>query len=63
MKNVFFVRTNSSQKEAEDVFGKIEYVDAGVEGEIGFITGEMTEADFAAKSARLTILSAIRVGN
>ena len=63
MKNVFFVRTNSSQKEAEDVFGKIESVDAGVEGEIGFITGEMTEADFAAKSARLTILSAIRVGN
>ena len=63
MKNAFFVRTASSQKEAEDVFGKIEYVDAGVEGEIGFITGEMTEADFSAKAARLTILSAIRVGN
>ena len=63
MKNAFFVRTSSDKKEAEDAFGAVTYVDAGVEGECGFITAEMTEAEFAAKAEKIVTLSVIRVGN
>ena len=31
-------------------------------GEIGFVTGEMTEAEFEEKSAKIEILNRIRLG-
>ncbi len=61
--NTFFVRTSSDKKAIEEAFGKVEYVDAGIEGEIGFITPVLTEGDFADRADTLGgILSVIRVG-
>lgn len=60
--NRFFVRTEADRAATEQVFGSVEYVDAGVAGELGFMTGGMTEADFEEKSARLGIRSRIRLG-
>ena len=61
----FFVRMrgNAAQLEkAEQIFGKIEIVDAGVDGEFGFVTDVMTEAAYR-KCASQTdeILSMIRI--
>lgn len=47
--NTFFVRTSASKEEIEAAFYHVEYVDAGIPDEIGFITVKMTEADFARK--------------
>jgi homoserine dehydrogenase len=47
--NTFFVRTGASKEEIEAAFYHVEYVDAGIPDEIGFITVKMTEADFARK--------------
>ena len=41
----FFIRTGAEKTEIERVFGNVAYVTAeGVTGEIGFVTGKMTEA-------------------
>ena len=45
----FFVRVKGSISEAEkmeEIFGKIETVQAGLDGEYGFITAGMTEAEY-----------------
>ena len=45
----FFVRVKGSLSEAEkmeEIFGKIETVQAGLDGEYGFITAGMTEAEY-----------------
>ncbi len=60
--NVFFVRTASGKAEIEAVFGSPAYIDAGIAGEIGFITDAMTEEAFAEKVQNLNPLSVIRVG-
>jgi predicted RND superfamily exporter protein len=39
----------ASKEEIEAAFYHVEYVDAGIPDEIGFITVKMTEADFARK--------------
>ena len=52
----------SSKADVEKVFGTVEYVEAGVPGEIGFTTGTMTEADFEEKAAELGVLNRIRLG-
>lgn len=59
--NAFFVRTTSTAEEVEAVFGKVSYVEAGVEGEIGFTTEKMTEADFEEKSAKVAVVNRIRL--
>ena len=59
--NRFFVRTNSAKDEVEAVFGEVEYVEGVVEGEIGFVTEKMTEADFAGKIEKISCVSRIRL--
>lgn len=60
--NAFFVRTASEKAEIELEFKNPEYIDAGIAGEIGFITDSMTEEAFANKTKNLKMLSVIRVG-
>ncbi|MCR4674907.1 MAG: homoserine dehydrogenase [Lachnospiraceae bacterium] len=50
----FFVRTTASQEEVEKVFHKVEFVDAGISGEVGFITCEMTQKAYDDKSQELS---------
>lgn len=61
----YFVRVKGSVSEAEkieEVFGPIETVQAGLEGEYGFVTGVMTEQEYQDRAAKLdTILSMIRI--
>ncbi len=61
--HTFFVRTSSDPKTVSDVFGEVDFTDAGIEGETGFVTSVMTEEAFADKAKELSgILSVIRVG-
>ena len=62
MKHAFFVRTVSDKSAVQRLFGEVEYVDAGIEGEIGFLTSAMTEEAFAIKASELTVRSVIRIG-
>lgn len=59
----FFVRVPAEEKEAAKVlFSNLEEVDAGIDGEFGFITECMKEKEFKEKSASLkNKLSVIRV--
>lgn len=61
----FFVRVTGNAADAgklEKIFGSIELVDAGISGEIGFVTGVMTEAEYQERASRAeNILSMIRV--
>lgn len=59
----FFVRVKEADfAKAEEVFGQVEVIDAGVEGEKGFFTQAMSEKEFNEKSAQAgEILSRIRV--
>lgn len=60
--NAFFVRTSSDKAAVEAAFGNVEYVENVEAGEIGFVTGEMTETEFEEKSAKIEILNRIRLG-
>ena len=60
--NAFFVRTTSDKAEVEQVFGNVEYVEGIVEGEMGFVTGVMTEATFDEKASEIQMISRIRLG-
>lgn len=58
----FFVRATSSNEDIEAVFGEVEYIDAGIAGETGFVTSKMSENSFAEKAEKLgTVISRIRV--
>lgn len=59
----FFIRTGAEKTEIERVFGNVAYVTAeGVTGEIGFVTGKMTEAACGEKEGQLSsVLQKIRV--
>lgn len=59
----FFVRTTDDEADVKAVFGDVEQITAeGVDGETGFVTGVMTEADYEEKAAKLPgILQMIRV--
>lgn len=61
MENRFFVRTTSDKAAVEAAFGEVEYVDAGVSGELGFVTSLMKECDYVAKSANIDVLQMIRL--
>ena len=44
------------------LFGPVDLVDAGVEGEFGFVTGSLSEAEYAERAAKTdAILNRIRV--
>ncbi len=64
MKNRFFVRIGAAEKEkAMKAFDEIEAVDAGIDGEFGFVTGVMTEGEFNDTMAEFeTFITRIRVG-
>ena len=60
-KKRYFVRTSSDEAAAKAAFGDIEFVKAeGVSGEIGFLTGEMSEADYESRAKALDIIQMIR---
>ncbi len=61
--NRFFVRTTEAKERVKSVFGEVEFVEApDVAGEIGFITGIMTEEAFEEKAEALkNIKQRIRV--
>ncbi len=60
--NRFFVRTTSSKEEVEALFGEVSYIEAEVvAGESAFTTGAMTEADFAEKAEKITVVNRIRL--
>jgi hypothetical protein len=56
------VRTTSDKAAIEGAFGSVSYVDAGVSGETGFTTGEMTEAQFAEAAEKINLVNRIRLG-
>lgn len=59
--NSFFVRTTSAKSEVEAAFGEVEYFEGVIDGEIGFVTGAMTEAEFAEKVQKVECVSRIRL--
>lgn len=61
IKNVFFVRTNADKAEVEKAFAVASYVEGVIDGEYGFITQEMTEADFAQCVEKISCISRIRL--
>ena len=63
MENRFFVRVGKEEKEkVEKLFDEPEFVDAGLEGEIGFVTEKITEGRFAEALKELsTVITRIRV--
>lgn len=55
-KKQFFVRIKGdprNPKEAQDAFGAVSVVQAGLDGEYGAVTGVMTEAEYQEQAARL----------
>ena len=61
-KNAFFVRTRSGKTEIEDAFGQVEYVEAVVAEELGFVTPVMTESEFEGKADKIAVINRIRLG-
>lgn len=61
-RNSFFVRTSAGKDEIEKNFGCVKFVDAGIEGETGFTTEEMSEGEFAVRAEKLPVISRIRLG-
>ena len=61
-RNSFFVRTSAGKDEIEKNFGCVKFVDAGIEGETGFTTEEMSEGEFAERAEKLPVISRIRLG-
>lgn len=51
--NRFFVRSAASEAEIENIFGQVEFVESGLDDEIGFVTETMKESDYATKAAAL----------
>lgn len=56
----FFVRMKDAEA-ANAVFGEGELIDAGIPGEIGFVTGVMTEAEYRKKAENAEIIHMIRM--
>ena len=57
----FFVRTKSTKDAVKSAFGNVDFVEDVVDGEIGFTTEVMTEADYEEKASSLDIVKMIRV--
>lgn len=49
----YFVRSEATEAEIENVFGNVEFVEIGLDDEIGFVTEEMTERDYETKTKAL----------
>lgn len=58
----FFVRVDGTSQEAViKAFGKVDFIDAGVTGETGFVTEAMSEREYLKKAEALPVLHMIRV--
>ncbi|SDB42755.1 homoserine dehydrogenase [Pseudobutyrivibrio sp. YE44] len=58
----YFVRTSALQSNIENEFDEVEYANLDLDEEVGFITKEMTEAEFNERKAALGgIISVIRL--
>ena len=57
----FFVRVKDDATAAEAAFGKGTIVDAGIAGEVGFITPLMSEKDFQVAAANVDMISRIHL--
>ncbi len=51
--NRYFVRTSADLSRVKELFGEVEKVDAGISGEMGFVTGMMSEGEFKEKKEAL----------
>ena len=60
--NSFFVRTTSDRAAVEKAFGQVNYVEAGVSGELGFTTDAMAEGQFEEKAVQIALVNRIRLG-
>lgn len=55
MENRFFVRTGEADRDKlTELFGDVQMIDAGIDGERGFVTPIMKEREFAEKAAKLS---------
>ena len=61
VKSAFFVRTKSGKDVVKEAFGNVEFVEGVVDGEIGFTTDVMTEAEYESKVSTLDVVKMIRV--
>lgn len=61
VKSAFFVRTKSGEDAVNAAFGSVEFVEGVVDGEIGFTTDVMTEAEYESKASSLDVVKMIRV--
>lgn len=62
VENTFFVRSTADKATIEAAFGKVNYVEANISGEIGFVTEKMTEANFEIAAEKANVLNKIRLG-
>ena len=58
----YFVRAEDDMDAVKAAFGEVEVVDAGVSGENGFVTGEMSEWEYRQRAGKLSgVLQMIRM--
>ena len=58
----FFVRSTEDKEKVKSLFGEVEFVEVPqISGEIGFLTGKMSEEDFEKKADGLNVIQRIRV--
>ncbi len=57
----FFARTAAPKSDIEKVFGEVTYVDADIDGELGFITERLSNKEFEDKSANIELINRIRM--
>lgn len=58
----FFVRTAEKPEKISGIFGQVEFVDAGISGETGFVTEAMTEKEYKKKAGLLeNVIQMIRL--
>lgn len=60
--NPFFVRTDDTKERVQEIFGTVEFVEAGIPGEVGFVTPSMKEEKFYKMIENVSTLSVIRIG-
>ena len=65
MSHSFYVRAKADKTAIKELFGEVKYLsrENAPDGEIAFITEMINENDFAEKSAKINVLSSIRVLN
>ncbi len=58
----FFVRSAEDKEKVQSLFGEVEFVEVPqISGEVGFLTGKMSEEEFEKKADGLNVIQRIRV--